>query len=137
MRFETALLSAALFLAALSAAIRSRRLARWVPIEAEVVHVELVGPFGLSPSRFAQQLELQRRGHGTMGPEIVYHAELVYVVNGVPHGAELTFDGPPDRKFLLRFNPSNPSDYTANHPDYAPAIALASLSLAMLIYSVT
>jgi hypothetical protein len=102
-----------------------------------VVRVELVGPFGLSPSRFARQLELQRMGQGKMGPEIVYRAELVYVVNGVPHRAELTFDGPPDRKFPIRFNPGNPAEYTANHPDYAPAIALASLSLEILVYSFT
>jgi hypothetical protein len=137
MRFEATLSSAALLIAAVSAAIRSRRLARWVPIEAEVVRVELVGPFGLSPSRFARQLERQRTGLGMMGPEIVYHAELVYVVNGVPHGAELTFDGPPDRKFSIRFNPGNPSEYTAAQPDYAPATALASLSLAILVYSLT
>lgn len=134
MNFETTMVSATLFLAAICAAVRARRLARWVPVEAEVVSVELVGPFGLSPQRFAQQLELQRRGQGAMGPEIIYHAELVYMVDGVPHNAELTFDGPPERKFLLRFNPTNPSEHTHNYPNYAPSIALASLGLTSLIY---
>jgi hypothetical protein len=125
----------ALFLAAVSSAIRSWRLARWVAIDAEVVLFELVGPLGLSPTKFAHQLELQRRGQGVMGPEIVYHAELVYVVSGVPHRAELTFDGPPDRKFPIRFNPKNPSEYTPDQPDFSRAIGLASLGFASLFYS--
>ena len=137
MRLETTLASAALLLAAISAAIRAWRLAGWVPIEAEVVRVELVGPIWLSPSQFAKQLELQRTGQGGMGPEIVHHAELVYVANGIPHSAELTFDGPPDQKVALRFDPHDASQYTASHPDYAPAIALAALGIVSLLYSVS
>jgi hypothetical protein len=137
MRLETTLASAALLLAAISVAFRAWRLSRWLPIEAEVVRVELVGPIGLSPSRFAKQLALQRTGQGGMGPEIVHHAELVYVVNGVPHDAELTFDGPPDQKVSLRFNPHDASEYTASQPDYAPAIALAALGIVSWICSVS
>jgi hypothetical protein len=137
MRFEIALGSAAFFVAAIPVAIRSWRLARWVPIDAEVVHYEPVGPFGLSPSRFARQLELQKTGRATLGPEIVYYAALVYVVNGVPHFAELTFDGPPDRKFCIRFNPANPANYTTSKPSYGVAIALACLGLAALLYSLS
>ena len=137
MRFDTTLVSAALFLAAISSAVRSWRLSRWLPIEAEVVRFELVGPIWLSPSKFARQLELQRTGQGGMGPEIVYHAELVYVVSGVPHSAELALDGPPDRKIDLRFNAENPSEYTASQPDYASSKILAALGLALLAYSLT
>jgi len=129
------LASAAFFLAALWSALRSWRLARWCPIEAEVVWVELVGPLGLGPSRFARQLELQRTGRGGMGPEIIHYAELIYVVDGVPHRAELCFDGPPDRKFSLRYDPSAPAEYTPSQPSYAPAIALAGLGLVCLLVS--
>ncbi|HEY8156590.1 MAG TPA: hypothetical protein VII72_20855 [Myxococcota bacterium] len=130
-------MSAALFLAAITTAIRSWRLAHWIPVEAEVIGFELVGPIGLSPSKFARQLKLQRTGQGSMGPEIVYYAELVYVVDGVPHRAELTFDGPPDRKFSLRFNPDNASEYTASRPDYSPSMVLAGLGLVSLVYSLS
>jgi hypothetical protein len=134
MTLETTLVTALLFLAAISSARRAGRLACWVPVDAEVVNVDLVGPFGLSPQRFTHQLELQRRGQGAMGPEIVYYAELVYVVDGIPHRAELTFDGPPDRKVALRFNPANPSENTTSHPHYAPSIGLALLGFASLLY---
>jgi hypothetical protein len=134
MTLEAALITALLFLAAICSARRAGRLARWVPIDAEVVNVDLVGPYGLSPQRFTHQLELQRRGQGAMGPEIVYYAELVYVVDGIPHEADLTFDGPPDRKVVLRFNPANPAENTTSHPNYAPSIALASLGFASLLY---
>jgi hypothetical protein len=135
MSIDIALLGGFLLLAALSAAIRAWRLSRWIPIEAEVVHVEVVGPIGMGASSFARQLELQRRGQRSIDREIVYHAELLYVVHGVPQSAELTFDGPPDQIFPIRFDPDDPSDYTASQPDYSWPIGLAALGLATLVFS--
>ena len=135
MKSEGFLLGALLLAAAVLASIRSWRLSRWIPIDAEVVHSEPVGPLGLSSARFARQLELQKTGQTfSLGPEIIYYAELVYVVDGVPHQAELAFDGPPDRKFELRFNPRDPREYSTRAPDYSRALMLASLGLALVAY---
>ena len=133
MNLETSL-AVLLLIAAIAAAFGSWRLSRWVPVDAELVRSDLMGPYGLSPTRFAQQLELQSKGQGVMGPEIVHYAELIYLVDGVPHVAELMFDGPPDRKVRIRFDPKNPDDYTTDQPNPGFAIALASLGLVLLLY---
>ena len=127
----TALVAALLALAAVHTAYNRWRLSRWWRVRATVVEGGLVGPYGLGAAHVARVWSLQR--DRLSGPEIVWHARLVYFANGVPYDAELTFDGPVDGEIELRVDPARPHRYEYEVPRLERVLVLGALSAALFL----
>jgi hypothetical protein len=124
-------IAAGLTLAALHAGYTRWRLSRWWRVRATVVESDVVGPFGLGAAHIARAWTT--RGDRVSGPEVVCHVRLLYFANGVPHVAELTFDGPIEGELELRVDPARPERYEYELPPLERPLVLGAIAAALFL----
>jgi hypothetical protein len=110
---------------AISSASRVYQERRWQPTKAAIVRCRRVDPFGQPPSAARRRQVVVILDDGTEevhsrigGPESLYLAELVYLVDGAPYSAYVPLDQPEDGTLTLWLNPDNPREYAAELPGY-------------------
>lgn len=134
MQFACLLVGLLMIAIATSSAIRVSRARRWTSTKATILRCRRLDVFGQPSSTAWRRQVVVLLDDGTeeihtrlWGPQALYLAELVYVVEGAPYSARVSLDQPENGTLDLWYDPANPREYAPELRSYWFAASMGLL----------